>query len=242
MMKTFEPKQISLPWRLPDAVKCCTVLYGVEVDPDVFAQQTRIIPEHSLEGAVASRRLEYYQGRYCAKKAMSWSDDRWFHLTRAGDRQPQWPQDMVGSISHTRLQCGSQGFAGALVADRKVMRAVAFDAESVIAEQRVQGIRKQVCHQADRGASDFQEAVWTTIVFSAKESVYKLLYPLCEKKFWFGDAAVTVRPDYSWKAELLIELNDALPQGFVVEGRWCHDDRGLIYTSCYLANNSQSYH
>jgi 4'-phosphopantetheinyl transferase EntD len=51
-----------------------------------------------------------------------------------------------------------------------------------------------------------QRIWWDRLLFSAKESVYKVWYPLTKRWLGFEDAAVTLRPaDRTFHAEILVD-------------------------------------
>lgn len=120
-----------------------------------------------LENAVDKRRSEYAAGRLCAALA----------LRRAGapqtvprhGRAPVWPPGVRGSISH----CG--GLAMAVVS--RTLPALGVDCERWIAPEMVAEIAPMVLTPADRAACppDWSVPRFCTVVFSAKEALYKAL-------------------------------------------------------------------
>jgi 4'-phosphopantetheinyl transferase EntD len=75
--------------------------------------------------AVPKRVQEFAAGRLCARRALAEFGIVDFPLKAADDRQPIWPDSVVGSITHTA------GFAGAVVAERRSAAALGIDSEVV---------------------------------------------------------------------------------------------------------------
>jgi len=62
---------------------------------------------------------------------------------------------------------------------------------------------------------------FATVAFSAKESIYKALYPLCGRKLVFGDAAIEIDPRaHAVHITLRAGGAGALPPGATIEGRY----------------------
>jgi enterobactin synthetase component D len=106
----------------------------------------------------------------------------------AEDRAPIWPDGVVGSITHTG------DFAAAAVAWAADIAALGIDSEQIIDAAAADDIA-DICmvdeaalFQAAHGRS-FCE--FCTFVFSAKESVFKCLFPLTRKFLEFSDVRIT---------------------------------------------------
>src|SRR5579859_734056 len=72
--------------------------------------------------AIESRAREFAAGRLCARRALAELGLEQ-PIPAASDRQPIWPQGIVGSITHT------EGIAAAVVASRSRFAALGLDAE-----------------------------------------------------------------------------------------------------------------
>ena len=172
------------------------------------------IPLHpSLRNAVAKRKAEYLAGRWCARSA----------LTRLGvdglpglnsDRSPAWPDGTIGSITH------SHGVAEVLVADASLWLTVGLDTESWVSPERAARLERELLTEEElatlAGMSPLQRANRLTLIFSAKESLFKALYPLTGKRFYFHDA-VRREPN---SLTLLRTLSEEWPRGRRIPFRW----------------------
>ena len=146
-----------------------------------------------MKKAVLKRVQEFAAGRLCARALLAEFGIHDFPIKVADDRQPVWPETLVGSITHTA------GLCAAVVAPRSVLRAVGLDSEvagSVKAE-----LWPSICTADEidwlRSLPQAQQAMAATLIFSAKEAFYKCQYPLAREWLGFHDARVEV---LSWGA------------------------------------------
>ena len=135
-----------------------------------------LLPEEAacILRAVNKRRREFALGRACAREALEQLGIFGYPLLIGPDRAPVWPGGVVGSITHC------DGFAGAAVAGRGLIRSIGLDAEA--ATPLDAEVVDLICTRKERAwietAAPPPLADWPKIVFSAKEAVYKCLSPL----------------------------------------------------------------
>ena len=160
--------------------------------------------------AVEKRREEFRLGRAAAHFAL-----RELGLAapppilQGEGRQPVWPHGFIGSITH----CSP--WAIAAVASANHMRALGIDLENT---QRM-NVEQVVHHICTESEHDWVEdcrssAERLTMLFAAKEAIYKAYYPLCRRYFDFKDASLRWDQDKNmFRGELLIDLSEELPKG-----------------------------
>ncbi|MEV0002556.1 4'-phosphopantetheinyl transferase superfamily protein [Micromonospora sp. NPDC050980] len=139
--------------------------------------------------AVPSRRREFTAGRVCARRALAALGLPVTPVPAGADRAPIWPAGVVGAITHTH------GYCAAAVARAADLRAVGIDAEQH--RPLPEGVRRKVCcpdEEADLARLPAGPQ-WPTVLFSAKEAVYKVWHPLVGTWLGFPDARVTLDPD-----------------------------------------------
>ena len=108
----------------------------------------------------------------------------------SGDkREPLWPQGVIGSISHSGKCC-----LAALSCDPKLL-SLGIDIET--REGIKPGVRDLVCTQEDLEGLGAERGnpEWWKLIFSAKESIYKALYPLLQR--WIGFSQASLSFDFS---------------------------------------------
>jgi 4'-phosphopantetheinyl transferase EntD len=149
-----------------------------------------LYPEEAecLGKAVLKRVQEFSAGRLCARVAMAAFGIAGFALRTAKDRQPVWPNSVVGSISHTA------GFCVAAVAEKRRFAAIGIDCEVV--GHVNPDVWATICtpREAAWVASlpEREQPVAAALIFSAKEAFYKCQYPLTGEWLDFHDLEVEV--------------------------------------------------
>jgi 4'-phosphopantetheinyl transferase EntD len=136
--------------------------------------------------AVLKRRQEFAAGRLCARRLLSEFGIRDFPVEVADDRQPVWPEHIVGSITHT------SGFCAAVVGQKKLLVTVGLDSE--VAGNVKTELWPSICVPSEidwlRSLPESEQAIAATLIFSAKEAFYKYQYPLTRERLNFHDASI----------------------------------------------------
>jgi 4'-phosphopantetheinyl transferase EntD len=150
--------------------------------------------------AVAKRKAEFLSGRFLAAVALQHVVGGWHTIGIGEHRQPLWPAKVSGSISHASNE------AACLVSGHPAA-CVGVDIENVLPEHTAVNIAGSVICDSERALlSECSEpfAVCLTAVFSAKETIFKALYPKVGYYFDF-DAALVTHIDLS-RGIIAIEL------------------------------------
>jgi enterobactin synthetase component D / holo-[acyl-carrier protein] synthase len=188
--------------------------------PDDF-RRCNITPPLSITGAVEKRQAEYLAGRLCARQCLLATTGSAAIPERGDDGAPIWPGSCVGSITHT------QGWAAAIAGPKPHFAGLGLDAETLLSDRRAAALARKILTPAERQrfhAELENPARLITLVFSMKESLFKALYPLTGRRFYFQDAElVSQSEDGKGRLRLLTELTAQWPAGreldaqFVVE-------------------------
>jgi 4'-phosphopantetheinyl transferase EntD len=185
--------------------------------------------EALIARAVQKRRSEFATGRRCARDALGALGFQPAPILPGQGGAPQWPAGVVGAITH----CA--GYRAAAVARAGDVITIGLDAEPA---QPLPGeVLGLVTLPDERDrlrdlARDVQGVCWDTLLFSAKESVYKAWFPLARRWLGFDEADITINAaNGTFEARLLIEAPAPAgvpPAGF--SGRWLARD-GLLLTA-----------
>lgn len=186
----------------------------------------------TMSGAVQKRKAEFVAGRYCAHTALSQLDNTTASTPGAtigvgANREPLWPKGVVGSITHTH------GYASAVVAHCSKVRGVGVDSETWINPES-EDVSRLILTGREGHADHLQlfdsARHHLTLVFSAKESLFKCLFPLVNRFFDFHSAVIIPLPsdsaDGEFRFELLKDLNAEFHAGY--SGRGCY----TIHATC----------
>lgn len=183
----------------------------------------------ALRSAVKKRQYEFLAGRYCAQLCL---ERLGLHpmaaVGFADNRSPIWPPGFIGSITHTH------GWASAVVGRRSDFLSIGLDIEHEITETKAQ-IIQHICRDpaevdrlSQRGLLTEKEAL--TLVFSAKESLYKALFPRVQSFFGFHAAELIADGPDQFSLVLLSDLSDELLAGRRWPLRVARPAEGLLQT------------
>lgn len=171
-------------------------------------------------GAVDKRRAEFLAGRVAAVEAL-----RALGLDAAPGRNedgsPRWPDEAVGSISH------GGGRALCAVASSSQVRSLGIDTERLLTADTKPELSRKIC-SADEltclaAALAASEPHLVSLAFSAKESLYKCLYPLVGRFMGFEAARIVAVDSAAYtegtQGQLTLELAQEWSSAFRVGRR-----------------------
>ncbi|AZZ95573.1 4'-phosphopantetheinyl transferase superfamily protein [Hahella sp. KA22] len=181
----------------------------------------------SMDRAVVKRRAEFLAGRYLARRALMSLEATDLSVGIGENRAPVWPESFTGSISH------AQDMAICAVACSDRVKSVGIDVENMLSEKVAADIVGSILTKAEHGfvgSAERPDPKALTLIFSAKESLFKALYT--EVGYYFGfEAAKMLSIDWRsgmFRLELLQTLTDALPSGSQFEGRFEIDEQRVL--------------
>lgn len=159
----------------------------------------------TLTRAVAKRIGEFVAGRLCARRALAEFGISDFALRVRQDRTPEWPEIVVGSISHTA------GLYLAAVADKSQVAALGIDCE-VVGHVGTE-IWATICGAAElkwlESLPAAERPAAVTLIFAAKEAFYKCQYTLAGE--WLDFKDLHVRVDAWGPSRSLYEIQACRP-------------------------------
>jgi len=180
----------------------------------------------AIRRAVASRRREFTTARACARTALARLGLPMGPIPPGPAGEPRWPAGVVGSITHC------EGYRAAAVGRAKEVGALAIDAEpnrplpsgvlaAIAADDEQARLR--------RHGKEVADVCWDRLLFSAKEVVFKLWFPLTGDKLGFDDGSV----EFDIAAGTFhARLSGGQP---ALRGRWVVGE-GLIVTGICLSS------
>ena len=148
--------------------------------------------EALIARAVAKRRREFITTRHCARIALARLGVPPTAIGSGGNREPLWPDGIVGSMTHC------DGYRAAAVAKSGTVAGLGVDAEphAPLPAGVFDTIARpdEVPVQAELAAARPQ-VQWDRLLFSAKESVYKAWFPVARRWLGFEDASLEFTAD-----------------------------------------------
>ena len=230
-----------LPYYLPPLVRGGNVIeqilpslvasaesFGDDPTADLFPQE-RVF----LARAAESRRREFATARACARAAMARLGQSAVALLPGRGGAPQWPNGVIGSITH----CA--GYRAAAVGLTRYVASMGVDAEpnEALPDHGMLGLIALDGERVRLGelAVRMPDVCWDRLLFSAKESVYKTWYPLARCWLGFESVDIVIDPHGSmFTARLLVEgpLVNGAPLTHL-SGRWL-SSQGLLVTAVVI--------
>ena len=193
---------------------------------------TRLQPEDFARCAiapvpgVAKRQAEHLAGRLCAQTALQRLCGQAVAPGRDADGVPAWPAGTTGSISH------GAGRAAALVALTRDWRGLGIDLERQLSAERAARLAREILSgeelQRAEGLTPQAFAQRVTLTFSLKESLFKALFPLVRRRFYFHDAELLDVVGRQARLRLLIDLHRDWPAGSELSGHFIEQDGQLL--------------
>jgi 4'-phosphopantetheinyl transferase EntD len=133
------------------------------------------------------RSRDFETGRECAREALVKLGVGVSIIARGGAGEPVWPEGIVGSLTHTHEYC-----AAAVARTSEVLK-LGIDAE--VHRALREGVLEIVADADElKMIRDLPKDVhWETVLFSAKESIYKAWFPSGGRLGW-EDVSVVLQP------------------------------------------------
>ncbi|BCH12647.1 4'-phosphopantetheinyl transferase (plasmid) [Mesorhizobium sp. 131-3-5] len=157
---------------------------------DLF-QKLDIACPPSLSTALPIRRAEFLAGRAMAYAALQALGQPTAEIPIGSDRAPVWPKASAGSITHARGLCAC--FA---IADLGWQ--VGVDVEAMASGHALESILSMAANEQERALIARQTVLprdrLATLLFSAKETLFKGLYPVARRFFGFDCAELQTPP------------------------------------------------
>lgn len=175
-------------------------------------------PLHAIEEgilssrAVTARRVLFALGRAAARDALRQLGIGEVGIGRGAGGQPLWPSGVVGAISH------STDTAICVVGRRADYAGLGVDVEELARGPSVRAARL-VCRPNEMAWVDVESGTSRlSLLFSAKEAVFKALYPIERVWLGFGDAELTwVAERSAFEARVLKSVGTGYPVGFELD-------------------------
>jgi 4'-phosphopantetheinyl transferase EntD len=179
----------------------------------------------AVAAACDSRQREFATGRWCARRLLAEIGVFAGEIKRGKNNEAVWPEGICGSITHTKGTCC------VIAAFKTRYRSVGIDIEKVT---------RVISEPARRLFLNKDEIDWICslpavspevylTIFSIKESVYKMLYPLVKKVIGFS--AISVQPltnDGDFSCHVNKDLNETILSGRILHGRRFQNENWLL--------------
>ena len=167
-------------------------VHRIAFDPTTFCPADMLwLPHHArLAHAAPKRQAEHLAGRIAAAHAL-----RELNVTTVPDigksGEPLWPVGVVGSISHTD-RCALA------VVSHHTQGPMGIDGERILDAHEAEEIKEGIIDTQEEAllrCTGLPFSLALTLVFSAKESLFKALFPQVNAYMGFDSARITALDD-----------------------------------------------
>ncbi len=199
---------------IPARVWSCRFDTALYQDADYPAAGVALPP--AIAGSSIKRRGEYLAGRIVADRVLRDLGYPHFDLLPGADRAPAWPGEVQGALSHHTSRAVCIGWRR----PQRDVTGLGIDIETLISGPRTLELWPGIITAQEHAlfaTVDLPFAACLTLAFSAKESLFKALYPTVQRYFDFLDVQVARLGDNRITLELLVELTPQLPAGMQLE-------------------------
>jgi enterobactin synthetase component D len=157
---------------------CARATTDLHVGPDAFGTEGLRTDRWS-----PARVRQFLAGRRCAARALADAGASVLEVAVGPHREPVWPHGYVGSITHTA------SFAFAAAGRRGEVSSIGIDSEVVLDHGSLAAVASLTFRPSELARVAGRRDL-ATAVFSAKESLFKCLYPIVGFFFDYRDAEV----------------------------------------------------
>jgi len=194
--------------------------------------------EQKMLGSYKSndRQFEYERARLLIRNSLKYSGP----LGKCLNGAPNWPQGLVGSLSHKDLIVAlsiakESQYLGIGLDLENISRVGWYLKDKIINDNEEILIKKNACDM------NIDSATLLATVFSFKEAIFKCIFPIGETMFYFLNAEIiSFSKNNSISAKLLCSPSKPTPEGFIITGNYAflsHNNKEYVITSATLSSD-----
>ena len=169
-------------------------IHLVEYRPELYRSELfchfKIEKPVSISQWMPKRQAQFLAGRIAAKKALSFNKLMNKQIAIGHSREPIWPENIIGSISHsgkTSIACVRE--------QAKTFAGLGIDIQETIVPELQSQISSSILTDKDKRLfkqkfSKLTDSVLFTLIFSAKESFFKAAFNSVGEYFEFTDVSI----------------------------------------------------
>jgi enterobactin synthetase component D len=170
------------------------------------------------------RKAEYIAGRYCALKILNSLGITAYNIFSNEDRSPIWPRNVLGSITH------ANNYVSVSISNDSNLFGLGRDSEYIFSKVHTKEVGLSIAQNKELNYfKGFSEEEFFTLVYSAKESLFKAIYPATKCFFNFDDMEMTYLDHKTFKIKPKKLLNKFFKPGQIFIGSYLFAE-GLVHT------------
>lgn len=194
--------------------------------PALFTEHGITLPDE-IKRSVPKRQAEFLAGRFSALQAIHEIDQSITNIPIGLNRSPSLPDHIVATITHT------DGIALCMAAKKSDVSYLGADIEKIIVEKTAFEIEKSIITPQEKqilNNLDIDFPIALSLVFSAKESLFKALHPFVQRYFDFSAAKLTkiCLQTQSFEFFLTEDLHPQFHQHDLLQGQFFYNKEHVL--------------
>lgn len=183
-----------------------------------------LVEQHAISHAVPKRKREFSTGRASARAAMSALGVAHQEVPVGPSREPIWPEGYIGSISHSAELCVAMA--------RKQDQIWALGTDLTTTDPLDIELHDLICTAEERRDASLASSATADVhklIFSAKEALYKALFPSVRRFIDFHEVSIQLDlGSGTWRPKFAAT---DLALGASIEGSFLVTDREIVATA-----------
>ena len=217
-------REISLPG---SSLVCFQCSFDLSLYDDRLFSEMNVSLPSCVAKSVKRRKAEFLAGRHAATKLLLLLGCQDTQVGISESRAPLWPTAVVASISHTSMRAICAG------ASNEFVRSAGIDIEEHIAPDKLDIVETNVISPCEMSFCDersIRKDIFLTLIYSAKESLFKALFPHVKRFFGFEAARLVSIDinDNSIVLELTENLAEEFPAGHRIKGAFLIEEHHVL--------------
>lgn len=209
----------------PNLSFCYFTFNKSDLDINAFCFDSFKWPE-DIKNSINKRKIEFLLGRCCAYDALFKFSNEVGFLARTKNGQPVWPDGFVGSISHSTREIL------AVAAHKENYLSVGIDVEKIICKQDAIILIDMILNLDEKnlikGMSEQDMLMVVTLIFSVKESFYKLINNVSEINLDFNVISLLEFDRNSYVIRINKTINSKFTHGLTIKGFYVTTSTSII--------------
>lgn len=193
-----------------------------EIKPLLSSEESLLSPY-----ATEKRKNDFLLGRTAAHQALEQLHYFQTPILQGANNEPIWPKNIIGSITH------SNKIGVAVATSTKYGRGIGIDLEQLHTKNKWNLVHHICLDSEKKYAQQTKNPSQTLLLlFSAKESIYKAFFPLCQSILRFHDCELQPYSENSF----LAHWHNPIPQQYISHPFPVHFQlyENYIFTYCMI--------
>lgn len=171
-----------------------------------------------------NRKAEFIAGRFCAHKILKSLGITCENISSNEDRTPDWPLYTLGSITH------SENYVSVSISNNPNILGLGRDSEFIFSKMVAKKLGPLIAQNSELDLiKGLKKEEFISLIYSAKESFYKAVYPIAKTPFYFDDVLILEIDESHFQIKAKKNLGGFFKAEQIFNGEFIFSD-GLVHT------------